>query len=113
MGHINQVGQRAHDDHVGGAVISGGAGQLFHRQPEGPGVAFQLELRGVEDDNAVFPHFCGVVVVGFLVESHQHINVIPGGKYGVNGNAGLCPGGAAQNLRGESGECQSMITHLG
>ena len=98
VGHIHEVGQRPHYDHVARAVVSGGAGQFFDGEAEGPVVPLQLELGRVEDNHAVFPHVCGVTVVSLLVEGDENVDIITRGQDGVDGNPGLSPGRPAQNL---------------
>ena len=113
VGHIHQMGQGPHDDHVGGTVIAGGAGQFFDREAEGSGVALQLELGGVEDDDAVFPHVGDVAVVGLLVECDQNVDIVAWAKTGSTADSGLSPSGSAQDLRREGGKSQGHDSRLG
>ena len=97
---------------LGRPVVSGGPGQLLDGQAEGPGFVIEAEFGGVEDDDAIFPYFGKMVVVGFLVKGHQHVHVIARAQDRVDRDAGLGPSGPAQDLGGEGSESQGVVAHL-
>ena len=65
------------------------------------------------DCHAVRADILVMGVVGVAVKSHQDVDIVAGGEYGLHGDAGLGPGGTAQDLGGEGGEGQGVIADLG
>ena len=113
VGHVHQMGEGAHDDHITRPIVAGGAGQFFDRQAKGPRVAFQFELCGIEYNYAVATDFRGMAVVGLLIKGDQDINIVSRRHDRVHGDPGLRPSGPTQYLGGERGKGQGVITHLG
>ena len=111
LGHVDELGEGADDDHVGGPVVAGGAGQGVDGQAEGPGVGHG-EVVGVINNNPAVAHFFGVGFVGFLVESDQHVHLVAGAQYGLGTDSGLGPSGAAENLGREGGVGEGVVADL-
>ena len=118
LGHVDQVGQSADDHHVGGPVVAGGAGQFVDGHSDDPGFArgckfLEVPVIGVVDDDPAVPDFPAMGLVGFPVECHQDIDIIACAEDGRIGDAGLGPGGSAQDLGGEGGIGEGVVPDLG
>ena len=51
--------------------------------------------------------------VGFLVEGDEDVHLVAGAEDGFGADAGLGPGGAAEDLGGEGGVGEGVVAYLG
>ena len=110
--NVDQIGERAHDDHVGGAGVAGGAGELVELHPEAFAVRLQLEFAGVVDDDAAFGDFAAMGFVGVFVEGDQHVKLVAGAEHLVSGDARLRPRRPSPDLGREGGEGLDVVSDL-
>ena len=113
LGHVDQVGQGAHEDHVGRTGLARPFRQRVEGNADGPEALPVGLYSGVVEDHAAVPHLGAVLLVGLVIECHQDVDVVTGAQDGVRGDARLGPGGAPQDLRREGGEGEDVVAHRG
>jgi hypothetical protein len=97
--HLDELGDRADDDHIGRARVVDRLGDLVDRYAEAAPAAFtQVEILGVVDNDPALAELENVVVVGVPVERHQDVEVVALALHRVGGDPHLGPGRAAEDL---------------
>ena len=72
--------QRAQHNHIFGARVAGGLGEIGEWHAETAVKVVGLEFAGVVDDDAAVADFVSVIQVRLFVEAHQHVEFVAGAQ---------------------------------
>ena len=114
-GHVDELGEAAHDDHVGRSGLPRLLGELVEGNADATvgGVSRVGSDGGIEEDHTAFADLDTMLLVRMRVERDEYVDGVAGAEDGETGDSGLGPGRATEYLGGESGEGEGVVSDSG